>query len=286
MVIRRPPRGPLRPFVQLLWFSDDTAERGGRFAREHVVPTGAMHVVIRLSDAPLRLFDGTGGATEIGCAVIGGTRSSFYVRDISRPSRSVGAMLHPGAALPLLGIPAETFAERHTALEEVWGPAAALVRDRLLEAGSPAAALDRFEAELAARLPRVRGVNPAVAHALARFDTTFDVGAVVEETGYSHRRFLTLFHEAVGLTPKRYCRVRRFQRVLAAAGTARSWSALAHEAGYSDQAHFAREFRELAGVSPGVFRRLAPAQEHHVPVEPPGSDFFKTARARRSRVAT
>ncbi|WP_272426297.1 helix-turn-helix domain-containing protein [Polyangium jinanense] len=284
MVIRREPRGPLRLFVQMLWYSDDTADRDGRFERERVLPTGSMHVVVRLTDPPLRVFDGAGIATDVGRAVIGGARSTFYERDISRPSRSVGALLCPGGALPLLGIPAETFAERHTALEDVWGSAALELRDRLLEVGSPHAALDLFESALAARFPRVRGVNPVVAHALARFETTFDVGAVVDETGYSHRHFITMFHEAVGLTPKRYCRVRRFQRVLSRAASTRPWSEIALDAGYSDQAHFTREFRELAGVSPSRFRLLSPAHAHHVPIDTPSSNSFKTVRARRGKI--
>lgn len=257
--MQRLPRAPLRPFVEQLWLADQPAGA----ARERVLPTGAMHLVLRLSDVPLRVFDGVDEADagrEVGCAIVGGARSTYYVRDTSRPVRSVGVMLRPGASLPLLGVPAEALAGRHTRLEELWGREAGELRERLLEAADPLAVL---EASLVSRLPRVRGVHPAVAHALARFDATWDVGAVVAETGYSHRRFLTLFREAVGLAPKAYCRVRRFQRVLEGAG---AWSELAQEAGYSDQAHLTREFTELAGVSPGQFRRLAPAQPRHVPV--------------------
>ncbi|MGN6104596.1 MAG: helix-turn-helix domain-containing protein [Kofleriaceae bacterium] len=276
MVLSRPPRGPLRPFIERLWLSDEAVGGAGgapRVQRERVLPSGAMHVVVRLTDHPLRLFEGEASseATEIGCSIIGGARSSYYVRDISQPARAVGAMLYPGASLPLLGISAEALAERHTSLEDAWGPAAAgELRERLLAERSPEAVLARFEDLLAQRLPRVRAIHPAVAHALARFTTTSDVGAVVEETGYSHRRFISVFREAVGLSPKRYCRVRRFQQVLAQleARPDAAWSQLAFEAGYSDQSHFVREFGEIAGLSPGRYRALSPAHGRHVPVEP------------------
>jgi AraC-like DNA-binding protein len=90
------------------------------------------------------------------------------------------------------------------------------------------------------------------------------VAAAGRASGRSHRSFVELFRRAVGLTPKRYCRVRRFQRALALPRG--SLGALALAAGYSDQAHFTREFRALAGLTPGEYRRRAPERAHHVPV--------------------
>lgn len=280
MYVSRPPSGPLRAFVAQLWLADDTdLPPRAEACREHVIPTGAMHLVIRLSDTPLRIYasDVAREAEELGCAVVGGARSTYYVRDTTARVRSVGAMLHPGASLPLLGVPADALAERHTRLAALWGEAAtAALRDQLRaercdERGNERGNDDPlavFEAALAARLPRLRGVHPVIAHAVARFDAAADVAAVVDETGYSHRRFLTLFRDAVGLAPKRYGRVRRFHHALArAAASPIGWSELAHASGYADQAHLAREFAQLAGITPTAFRQVAPRHPHHVAVQ-------------------
>jgi AraC-like DNA-binding protein len=87
-----------------------------------------------------------------------------------------------------------------------------------------------------------------------------------KQSGYSHRRFITLFSRAVGLTPKAYCRVLRFQCVLRRArnGGFASLIDLAMASGYSDQSHFNREFRELTGVTPTEYRLAAPRAAHHV----------------------
>lgn len=271
MLLRRPPQPALRPFVQLLWASDETAtSRPVAAARERVLPTGATHVVFRLSDHPLRLFDDVEQATArtVAHSVVGGARATFYVRDVSQPTCSVGATLHPGAAELLLGVPADELAGRHTPLDDLWGRSAASARERLVEAGSPARQLELFEAMLAERLPRVRGLHPAVALALERFTASGDVRAVVQESGYSHRRFIALFRRAVGLTPKLYCRIRRFHDTLErlAADPTASWVDVAMAGGYSDQPHLNRDFREFAGISPGGYRGLSPAQVHHVPI--------------------
>ena len=143
------------------------------------------------------------------------------------------------------------------------------IEERLALAGSAEQRLALFESVLAARLPRVRGMHPAVAEALAGFDARSSVKSVVDRSGYSHRRFVALFREAVGLSPKRYSRVLRFRAALARlAGRPAPppWADLALEAGYSDQAHFNRDFREFAGVTPGEYRNLAPSSAHHVPI--------------------
>src|SRR5690606_41398806 len=106
---------------------------------------------------------------SFGTSIIAGTRSSYY-GNVARPARCVGAQLHAAASRPLLGVPADELAERHTRLEAVCGAAGASLRARLREAPSPGEALACFAAALEARLPRLRAVHPALAHALARLD--------------------------------------------------------------------------------------------------------------------
>jgi AraC-like DNA-binding protein len=151
----------------------------------------------------------------------------------------------------------------------VWGPGANELRDQLLEAQCLQQRLDRLERELVNRLRAVRRLHPAVAHALQWLQIGRPVREVVAGTGYSHRRFIALFREETGLTPKLFCRLRRFQAIMQqfALDPAAPWSALAFDAGYSDQAHFTRDFREFAGVTPEVYRRsFSSLSPGHVPV--------------------
>ncbi len=271
MWIHRLPSPPLRPWIKALWACQETSPRPAGVTRERVLPTGASYVVFRL-DHPLRLFNGIADPAGqlVAHAVVGGARSAFCVKDISQPLRSVGAELLPSAAQSLLGTPADELAGRHTPLFDLWGQEASIIRERLLEAGSLNWQLDLFEAVLLARLPKVRGLHPAVAQGLERLELGVGVRDVVAESGYSHRRFIELFRRAVGLPPKVFARVRRFQRAVnrAAAGGLSSWVDLALDEGYSDQSHFNREFRELAGISPGQYREAATLLPSHVPIRP------------------
>ncbi len=270
----RPTAPLLRRFVSMLWATGEPAspDRGAR--REHVLPTGAMHLVFRLSGPPLRLFrDARDDAGyTLGYAIVGGARSTFYARDVSVPGRSVGAQLLPGASMALFGVPAQALAERHTPLDVLWGRAAtASALERLHAARAPAQQLAVLQTLLDAKLRSAQGLHPAVAQALGHIDDAVDIGDIVRRSGYSHRRLIALFRESTGLAPKTYARVVRFQRALASLDPqpdqpARPIAELALDAGYSDQAHFGREFVALAGMTPQTWRRAGPRHANHVPV--------------------
>jgi AraC-like DNA-binding protein len=263
----RPPHSALRPFIKNLWVSDHQRPPQLQRFSEYALPDGHMHVVIRLSGTPIRILDELHPAGHnYGYGVIGGARAGFYVREITGPAHAIGATLLPGAAQALFGLSALELANRHTSLGDVWGSQADALRERLLQLEQPDLQLELFEIFLMSRVPQVKGVHPAVAQALADIHAIADVRSMASRSGYSHRRFIELFGHSVGLTPKRFVRVQRFQSVLKrlAHSPGAPWTDLALDAGYSDQPHFNREFREFAGLTPEEYRRAAPDSPGHV----------------------
>jgi AraC-like DNA-binding protein len=267
-MLQREPPPALRPFVGTLWAGEPVAD--GPACRERVLPTGHMHLVFRSSTQPLRILDDPHDhrGSSFAHAVVGGARAGAYLREVLPGGASVGAELRAGACMALFGVPADVLAERHTPLEDLWGAEAVHACDRIFSVCGAAAQLDAFAEILAARLPCVHGLHPAVATALAEFHESQEVRAMVAASGYSHRHFIAAFERETGLTPKRFCRVQRFRKLLADAASrpALSWTDLALAHGYSDQPHFNRDFRTFAGITPGEYRRAAPRYPHHVPL--------------------
>ncbi len=264
MLLRVAPSPALRPFVRQLWA---IASDGRAVRREHVLPTGCMAIAIRVTGPALRLFrdpdDFTGQV--VGHAVVGGARVGHYVREAGAAGLSVGAQLEPGAAGALFGEAADALAQRHTRLEDLWGAGATSLRDQLAEAPTARAALATFDAWLLARVPTVRGVHPGVAESLLRLRAGATVADAVAASGLSHRHLIARFREATGLAPKQHARVLRLQRALEALQRpGRALCDVALEAGYSDQAHFSRDFHVFAGMTPGQWRQAAPENAHHV----------------------
>jgi AraC-like DNA-binding protein len=266
ILISRAPHPILRPFVELVWASDPKAST---MPRERMLPAASAHLVIRLGGKPLRLFAGDTDETGdfISDAVVGGVRDAAYLKDSSDAAPAVGVLFRPGAAGAFLGVPADRFAGCHTPLDAFWGSDAAHLRDRLGEAADLDRRLVILEDALLRRLPRIRGVDPAIMHAVVLLDRRHPVGQVAVALDCSHRHFIARFAETIGLTPKRYVRLARFGRVLRRLERRPEpgWAELALDAGYADQAHFNRDFRAFAGISPGRYRVLG-GSGRHVPV--------------------
>lgn len=156
-------------------------------------------------------------------------------------------------------------------LDALWGTKAAELRARLLEAWTPEAKFRVLERVLLAQAARPPAHHPAVALALEEFRGTpriRTVKEVSERTGLSQRRFIQLFRREVGLTPKLFCRVLRFQEVIRLVGSGRraEWAEVALRCGYFDQAHFLHDFRGFSGTTSTSY--LANRGEHpnHVPL--------------------
>jgi AraC-like DNA-binding protein len=265
-VLKTPDRD-LGPRLGSLWLAGAGSPPGSM--RERVLPTGQAHLVVRLSGPPLRLYRSVDDECGelIGHCIVGGPREHAYLRELDASSSSVGVELRAGAAERLLGVPAHLLAGRHVPLDALWGDSAIRIRERLL-AATTAERLDVFEQELRARLRPGPALCPAVAHGLRSLRSGMPVRDVVRASGLSHGRFIELFRAAVGLSPKAWSRVQRFRRALTrlAREPEDPLVELALAADYYDQPHFTHEFRAIAGLTPEAYRRIGPAQPHHVPI--------------------
>ena len=90
------------------------------------------------------------------------------------------------------------------------------------------------------------------------------VADVSRKIGLSSRRFIQVFTDEVGLTPKLFCRVRRFQEAVQRIGTGQcvNRASVALDCGYFDQAHFIHDFRDFAGVSPSTYLKFRASRNH------------------------
>lgn len=279
------PHPSLAGFIKSVWVSTpgDTASPA---SREHILPTGEMHLVFRLRGPEIRIFDPLHAVDgqNLGHAVVGGARAGFYSKEIAASSEAVGVQLMPGAALALLGLPASELAGQHTRLEDLWGSCARWMQEQLAEAPTPVQKIQALNGFLLARLKSapLPAASPAMLRAAVQLKAGATVRQTVAQSGYSHRQFIHLFSHHAGLAPKQYSRVQRFQRALTllhrdGAMSTVSLADVAQDAGYSDQPHFNREFREFSGFTPEQYRQAPVVSRNHVPLLPAGpSILFKT----------
>ena len=254
-LVWRHPRPPLSSFVSTLWLAD--AYVPGPHRTERILPTGECSLIVDL------------GAS--GGAVISGPHSQSFVISTAAQFAVAGAQFKPGGALPFLDLPLGDLVNLYVPLDTLWGPLAAELRERMLEAPTPGRKLAVLERMLIGRIARAREWHPAVAYAIGAFQkdsAVVRIGDVMNQIGLSHRRFLDLFTAHVGLRPKVYCRVRRFQQVLRHVHEGREieWASVALSCGYYDQAHFNKEFLAFSGVNPSTYLAAARIHPNHLPL--------------------
>ncbi|HMN47108.1 MAG TPA: helix-turn-helix transcriptional regulator [Povalibacter sp.] len=254
-LLRHRPAPPLDALIDCFWYSRGHAPLR---QRERALPSGRADLVFNLHEDCIRTFmsatDRVGLVTH--GAVVHGPQSRYFVLDARKDIHVVGVHFLPGGG-GILGVPMDALRDRHVPLEDLWGEHANRLRDRLVEARDAHAMFAILDSEFRRRVERRTLVHPAISFALRRFGADvapLRVDPVRRDTGYSERRFATLFSGAVGLTPKRYVRVQRLTRVVQnLASGQRDLAGIAADAGYYDQAHLTHDFRELAGTSPGSY---------------------------------
>lgn len=164
--------------------------------------------------------------------------------------------IDPLGARRLLGIPTGELANRLVALEDVLGPFAAELTERLADARDAEQRHALAQRLLASRLSEDRATAPEVAHALARLRATrgaAGVETIAAEVGWSRRHLAARVREAVGLPPKALARLIRVEHAAQRVRAGEPLADVAYAAGYADQPHFNRDFRELVGCTPTEF---------------------------------
>jgi AraC-like DNA-binding protein len=267
---RYAPPAPLNRFVEVLWLFEGLA---GPHQKERLLPDGSVELVVNLHEDRIPLYDHDDiTRCEIfPASVVCGPHSRFFVIDTASQTNVAGVHFKPGGAYPFLKLPSGELHNVHVGLDALWGTTACEMRERLLEAKTPAAKFRALEETLLGQAGGLLERHPAVAFALNEFHgapETQKISEVTERVGLSPRRFIDLFRKEVGLTPKLFCRVRRFQKVLRliSLGRAVDWAEIAVACGYFDQAHFIHDFRAFSGINPSSY--LADHTEHlnHVPI--------------------
>jgi AraC-like DNA-binding protein len=175
------------------------------------------------------------------------------------PARLCGIRFRPGMAGRFLQAPPALLTDREQPLEDLWGAPARGLAERLGNAATPAETIGLLTAALRAPESAPDSVERAIA-AIQSAHGDVDVDAIAGQANLSPRQFRRRCLESAGLTPKHLCRVLRFRHAadLATRSPGLPWSLIAVDAGYFDQAHLIRDFREFTGRSPmAVFSKTA-----------------------------
>jgi AraC-like DNA-binding protein len=232
----QPAEGGLARWVECAWSIETSAPLSGYPVR----PDGCLDILY----------------SPAGLQVVGAmTAEQRY--DLPSGASTVGLRFHPGMAAAFLRVPAAELTDRVIPLEEIWGAAARELQSRLDHAVSAAERLAILGATVRPPASTPNPVQRAI-ETVTSSHGDIDLDWVARQAGMSERQFRRRCLEESGLAPKQLCRVLRFRRACALGERGLPWGLIAAEAGYFDQAHLIRDFREFTGDTPmSVFSNTA-----------------------------
>src|SRR5262249_11779583 len=206
------PKPPLSNFVDNFWLYEGYEPE---HRTERILTTGTLELVINLRQNELRFYDADRleNCSRFSGAIVSGAHGRGFAP--AEEAFIIGVHFKPGGAFPFLGLPAGDLADTHVDLETLWGPSAGLLRERLCEARTSAERFQLLQEALLSRLFHGVEQHYAVSAALEMFGKN-QAGPRVREAakylGLSQRRFIQVFKAEVGITPKLFSRIQRFQQ--------------------------------------------------------------------------
>ncbi len=250
----RPTTGPLAPVVDQTWFARGTVS----YRRELIAPTGSTVAVLVFGD-PIRASTSTGATVTSADGLLVGPHTAPVLNEPLGETFAVGVITRPVGCAAVFGAAPGRWRGRVAELAEA-APAWGGIRDDLAASASDGAdpddLLDRLDAHLArvVDLDRDGEARTRVADALAELerDPRRPIRAVAADVGVSHEHLDREFGRIVGLTPRALARLLLLRRLVAELDPLAqvSWVEIAIEGGWSDQAHFSRDFKRHTGLAP------------------------------------
>ena len=246
------PTPVLAKYLECFWFASGTGNLAAT-ASERILPDGCLELIFHLGASFQRWSPVAGWENQPRSFVVGELTRFLLVRPTGNPC-IMGVRFCPRGAYRFLRFSLDELSDQNVPLSDLWG-----VEGKHLEEAVNEAQNDRDRQRLVEEF-LLRELSKTVSR--PRFESAVEdiiqsrglarVGEVAARIGLSPRQLEREFRTHVGLSPKAFARIIRFQNLMWLVGEQplREWTRLALDGGYADQPHMVREFREFTGQSP------------------------------------
>lgn len=233
-------------------------------AKERVIPDGSPYLIFALDGYARRVFDNSSlePAMTLTGAWLSGVQRDFLTIEALGESRMAVVRFRAGGARPVLGAAMDRSNGRILPVDELGPIGVPQLLASLLKTDDAEACWSIVREWLLSRVQHGPRVSTVVQDAVSAIESdplfaNHGLADLVAASGYSEKQFIHHFKREVGLTPKAFQRMMRFQEILPRVIGRQdiSWASVSQQCGYYDQSHFIREFRRFSGYSPSEYLR-------------------------------
>jgi len=197
---------------------------------------------------------------EQGQSRVYGVETGKFARLLENKGRVFGVKFKPGAFYPFVKFPIFKLTNVSISFWNAFGVDSKALEEAILSQEDEGKMVELAEKFLRERLPEqdkhVRAINEIVDYIIAHRQIT-KVDDVVNQLNLNKRTLQRLFRQYVGVTPKWVIKRYRLHEVAErlAEGDVMDWPSMVVELGYSDQAHFIRDFKTIVGRTPTEYAK-------------------------------
>jgi AraC-like DNA-binding protein len=248
------PQPSLARFIECFWTLESESNLS-ESEPDSILPDGCVELILNFS-APFRELKEGGKEEEQPVHFVVGQMTHPVSIAPTGAVKLLGIRFHPGGTLPFFRIPMHELTNQIVELNSIDGKLAAKIVVAASSSPTPSLQIAAIEACLADRANSCdsdSGITGLAASAV-RLGGRITVEKLSESAGIIGRQMERRFLREIGIGPKLFCRILRFQQVFRAVEhESMGWAAIAAECGYYDQAHLIRDFQQFARQTPAVF---------------------------------
>lgn len=265
------PAFPLHQFIEsFIYYRDyNPVHRLDRF-----LPDGNVNIVIDLTDHPKFIYDNETLKEIQTCRNVwfSGIRNEYITIPSGKDFEMFIINFHKGRAYPFVQMPLHTLTDAVVDGDLVLTPEIMDLREKIAMAPLIEQKFSVAEQYLLKKFSKRLVLNPFIEFAvntIVRSPQSQSISAIAAKAGYSQKHLIRLFKDHVGLSPKGFLKIMRFQKAVQEISGPKKpdWTRIAFESGYYDQAHFINDFKAFSGFSPGQYLHKEIEHLNYVPVE-------------------
>lgn len=264
------PKAPLSQFVEnIVYYSGYNPLH----SKERLLPDGSIEMVIDLDESAKHVYDNEdyNKKTAYRKGWISGIKKEFITIESGQNSSMMVVRFRDGRALPFFDFPMIEMSHKVIEMEDIWHGQFDSIRNEIIAAHAPEERIAVLEKHLL-QIGRNRfEINPCIDYAVNHLKNSSNgatIRSLSDKIGYSHKHFVHLFEKHVGISPKIFSRICKFQCALQMLEKNQpvNWVQVAHDCGYYDQAHFINEFKRFSGINPSAYFNHRGEHFNYLPV--------------------
>lgn len=248
-----PPDDKLAKQVKFYW-SLENNEDDAPHEKERIFPDGCIELIFNYGDCFRKYDSDTDFHIQEPCFIHGQLKTYFELQATGRIG-VFSARMHPAGLQPFVDFDVDTFTGSTLTIAQVWGKDGEILEKDMLACTTNEERITVLEKFLLSKRQELKIDNAPVEYcvdAMIKSVGNISIDELATELEIGKRQLERRFTAAVGITPKLFARITRFQNILLLIENKefKSFTTVAYEGGFYDQAHFIKDFKDFTGLNP------------------------------------